>query len=263
MTAGKIVLFITVAGVAFFGCVKSDATSSSKDLKTHKDKVSYAIGLDIGKSLKQQSLALELVDLNKMKMGIQDAMGEGKPVLTDSQISETMMAFQKEMTTRHDSVQKVQGEANLKISAAFLAKNAKEPGVVTLPSGLQYKILNEGKGPKPTAASTVTVHYAGKLVDGTEFDSSIKRGQPATFPVSGVIKGWTEALQLMPTGSKWQVVIPPELGYGPTGAGKQIGPNSTLIFEVELISIADSTAAAPQMGTKMDPKMNPKMKGHP
>ena len=131
-----------------------------------------------------------------------------------------------------------EGEANQKEGDAFLAANKSKPGVVTLPSGLQYKILTAGAGPKPTAADSVVCNYRGTLINGTEFDSSYKRGQPATFPVSGVIKGWTEALQLMPVGSKWQLFVPPDLAYGARGAGSEIGPNSTLIFEVELMSIA-------------------------
>jgi FKBP-type peptidyl-prolyl cis-trans isomerase FklB len=242
MRPGKALLFIISASMVLSACNQSgNSSSTAREVTTYKDKVSYAIGLDIGKSLKQQSLEGDVVDLNKMKLGIEDAMGGAKPLMTDSQISETMMSFQKEMMARTDSLKKVKGAANETASREFLEKNGKEAGVVTLPSGLQYKVITEGKGPKPTATNTVTVHYAGTLLDGTEFDSSIKRGQPATFPVSGVIKGWTEALQLMNTGSKWKLFIPPALGYGENGAGQQIGPNATLVFEVELLAIADGS----------------------
>jgi FKBP-type peptidyl-prolyl cis-trans isomerase FklB len=244
MNTWKKALSICLSGIAMAACDKID-TKASRDLKTQKDKVSYGIGLDIGKSFKQQSLDSKDIDLDKLRIGIQDAMGGVKPLLSDSQLSETMMSFQKEMMARQDSVNRKKGEDNIKAGQDFLAKNGKEAGVVTLPDGLQYKILTPGTGKKPDSTNTVTVNYVGTLIDGTEFDSSIKRGQPVTFPVNGVIKGWTEALQLMPVGSKWKIVIPANLGYGERGAGQKIGPNSTLIFEVELISIAD--AAKPDM----------------
>jgi FKBP-type peptidyl-prolyl cis-trans isomerase FklB len=249
MTLEKFAIIAGAAAIALSACVQSDSGSASGSITTQKDKVSYAIGLDIGKSLKQQSLDLEVVDLDKLKLGMRDAMGDGKPLLSDSQVSEVMASFQKDMMARQDSIRKIKGEANQKAGKEFLAKNGAESGVVTLPSGLQYKVLTEGKGPKPTAASTVTVHYAGTLLDGTEFDSSIKRGQPATFPVTGVIPGWTEALQLMPTGSKWKLFVPSELAYGPNGAGAHIGPNAVLVFDVELLSIASGSG--------------PGMPGHP
>jgi FKBP-type peptidyl-prolyl cis-trans isomerase FklB len=243
MKFGTLISAIGVASMTLMGCQKEDTSAASRVLTTQKDKVSYGIGLDIGKSLKQQTLGDGDIDLGKLRAGIEDVLSGAKPVLSDSQLRETMMAFQKDMTTRHDSLNRVKGEANLKAGTEFLAKNGKEEGVVTLPSGLQYKVLTQGNGAKPDSTSTVTVNYAGTLLDGTEFDSSIKRGQPATFPVAGVIKGWTEVLQLMPTGSKWKVFIPSALAYGPNGAGAQIGPNSTLIFEVDLISIAEPPKA--------------------
>jgi FKBP-type peptidyl-prolyl cis-trans isomerase FklB len=243
MNTWKKALSICLSGIAIAACDKID-TKASRDLKTSKDKVSYGIGLDIGKSFKQQSLDAKDIDMDKLRIGMQDAMAGTKPLMTDSQLSETMMSFQKEMMARQDSLNRKKGEENIKAGKDFLAKNAKEPGVVTLPDGLQYKIITAGTGKKPDSTSTVTVNYTGTLIDGTEFDSSVKRGQPATFPVSGVIKGWTEALQLMPVGSKWMVYVPAELGYGERGAGQKIGPNSTLIFEVELISIADASSPA-------------------
>lgn len=238
MNTWKKALSICLSGIAMAACDKID-TKASRDLKTSKDKVSYGIGLDIGRSFKQQSLDAKDIDLDKLRIGIQDAMGGVKPLMSDSQLSETMMSFQKEMMARQDSVNRKKGEDNIKVGQDFLAKNAKEAGVVTLPDGLQYKIITAGTGKKPDSSSTVTVNYTGTLIDGTEFDSSIKRGQPVTFPVNGVIKGWTEALQLMPVGSKWMIYIPSSLGYGDHGAGQKIGPNATLIFEVELVSIAD------------------------
>jgi FKBP-type peptidyl-prolyl cis-trans isomerase FklB len=150
------------------------------------------------------------------------------------------MQLQKEMQEKQQAKAAAEGDANKKEGDAFLAANKTKEGVVTLPSGLQYKILKEGNGPRPTASDSVVCNYKGTLINGTEFDSSYKRGEPATFPVTGVIKGWTEALQLMPVGSKWQLFIPPDLAYGPRGTpGGPIGPNATLIFEVELISIKD------------------------
>ncbi|MDB5106325.1 MAG: FKBP-type peptidyl-prolyl cis-trans isomerase [Fibrobacteres bacterium] len=234
---------LAVLAFSFLACDKID-TKGSRELKTQKDKVSYGIGLDIGRSFKQQNLAVGDVDLDKLRFGINDALTGAKPAMSDSQLTETMMAFQKDMMARLDSTNKVKAAENEKAAKAFLEKNGKEPGVITTPSGLQYKVLTEGKGPKPDSSSTVTVHYVGTLLDGTEFDSSIKRGQPVSFPVGNVIKGWTEALQLMPVGSKYKLWIPPAIGYGERGAGKQIGPNSLLIFEVELISLGDATKPA-------------------
>ena len=248
---------LAVLAASFFACDKID-TKGSRELKTQKDKVSYGIGLDIGRSFKQQNLTGPDVDLDKLRMGITDAMSGAKPALSDSQLTETMMGFQKEMMARQDSTNKKKGEENATAAKAFMEKNGKEAGVITTASGLQYKILTEGKGAKPDSAATVTVHYVGTLLDGTEFDSSIKRGQPVSFPVGNVIKGWTEALQLMPVGSKWKLFIPPALGYGERGAGKQIGPNSALIFEVELISIGAATpAGAPEAPKAGKPALHP------
>ena len=192
-------------------------------LKNPKEKVSYIIGMDIGNNLKKQAID---ADPNSLLRGIQDALSGAKPLLSQEEIQETMVAFQKEMAEK----QKQKGEA-------FLSENKKKEGVKTLPSGLQYKVIKAGTGKKPKSNDTVTVNYRGTLIDGTEFDSSFRRGQPATFQVSGVIPGWTEAMQLMAEGAKWQLFIPPSLAYGETGAGNAIGPNATLIFEVELISI--------------------------
>jgi FKBP-type peptidyl-prolyl cis-trans isomerase FklB len=195
-------------------------------LKNQKEKVSYIIGMDIGNNLKKQSVD---VDPNSLARGIQDTLSGAKPLLSKEEIQETMVAFRKEMAEK----QKQQGEA-------FLSDNKKKEGVKTLPSGLQYKVVKAGTGKKPKSGDTVTVNYRGTLIDGTEFDSSFRRGQPATFPVSGVIPGWTEALQLMQEGAKWQLFIPANLAYGERGAGSVIGPNATLIFEIELISVQEN-----------------------
>jgi len=244
MRIRKWVSALGMAGMFLTGCNQSGGSHASRELVTDKDKVSYAIGLDIGRSLQQQSIDTTAIDLTKLHFGIQDVLQGSKQLLTDSQLNEVMMGFQQKMMKQQDSLRTVKADSNKKAGEEFLAKNAKEEGVVTLPSGLQYKVITEGKGKKPDSSSTVTVHYTGTLLDGTEFDSSVKRGQPATFPVKGVIPGWTEALPLMAVGSKWKLFIPPSSAYGANGAGQQIGPNSTLIFEVELLSIADAASAS-------------------
>jgi FKBP-type peptidyl-prolyl cis-trans isomerase FklB len=204
-------------------------------LTTQKQKASYAIGLNIGKSMHKDSVD---VDPNILLRGMKDGLAGNKPLLTDDEARAAMVALQADLRKKGEEKMLIQGEANKKEGDAFLAENKSKEGVVTLPSGLQYKILKEGTGPKPAATDSVVCNYKGTLLDNTEFDSSYKRGQPATFPVSGVIKGWTEALQLMPVGSKWQLFIPPDLAYGTRGGpGGGIGPNATLVFEVELMSI--------------------------
>jgi FKBP-type peptidyl-prolyl cis-trans isomerase len=180
--------------------------------------------------------------------GLKDALAAGKMLMTDDEARAALMQLQAEVRNKQQEKMKVAGEMNKKEGAEFLEANKTKEGVVTLPSGLQYKILTEGTGPKPAATDTVVCNYRGTLISGTEFDSSYKRGQPASFPVNGVIKGWTEALQLMPVGSKWQLFVPAELGYGDRGAGGEIGPGATLIFEVELLSIQgkDKSEVAPK-----------------
>ncbi len=205
-------------------------------LKEQKDKVSYSIGMNIGNNLKKQSID---VNPDALVSGIKDAFSGGKALMTEQEVNDTLMAFQKEMTAKQAERLKELVEKNKKEGEAFLADNKKKEGVITLPSGLQYKIIKEGTGETPKLTDTVTTNYRGTLIDGTEFDSSYRREQPATFPVKGVIAGWTEALQLMKVGSKWQVFIPSNLAYGERGAGRDIGPNATLIFEVELLSIKE------------------------
>jgi FKBP-type peptidyl-prolyl cis-trans isomerase FklB len=211
-------------------------------LKTEKDKTSYAIGMNIGKSVSKNSVE---IDPNIVARGIKDSIAGSKTLLTDDEAKTVMAAFQTEMRKKVEDKMQEEGAKNKKEGGAFLDANKTKDGVVTLPSGLQYKVLTQGSGPKPTAQDTVECNYKGTLIDGTEFDSTAKHGgKPATFPVSGVIKGWTEALQLMPVGSNWQLFIPGDLAYGQRGAGGVIGPNATLIFEVELLSIQPKPAAA-------------------
>jgi FKBP-type peptidyl-prolyl cis-trans isomerase FklB len=209
-------------------------------LKTDKDKVSYAIGVNIGKSMRKDAVD---IDPTIFSRGMKDALGGGKLLLTDDEMKIALTKLQGELRAKQEEAMKKAGEINKKAGDDFLAQNKTKEGIVALPDGLQYKILKEGTGPKPAATDSVVCNYRGTLLDGTEFDSSYKRGQPATFPVSGVIKGWTEAVQLMPVGSKWQLFVPAELAYGNRGAGPDIGPNSTLIFEVELLSIQNKAAA--------------------
>jgi FKBP-type peptidyl-prolyl cis-trans isomerase FklB len=215
---------------------KSTASSATKSttgatapvLTTNKQKDSYALGANIGRQLAGQHLTPEQLDSIVFLRGFRDALAGGaKPLeLSDDQIKAALA-----------DLQNAGGEANLKKGEEFLAENKAKPGVVTTPSGLQYKIIKAGTGPKPAATDTVLCDYRGTLIDGKEFDSSYKRGQAAAFPVNRVIKGWTEALQMMPVGSKWELFIPPDLAYGANGAGPDIGPNATLVFEVELHSI--------------------------
>lgn len=203
-------------------------------LKTDKEKASYAIGANIGKSMKKEGVDLDPAIIAR---GIKDAFGGGKLLLTDEQAQAALVAFSGAMKKKQEAQLALVATTNEKEGQAFLAANKTKPGVVTLPSGLQYKILTPGTGSKPTTADTILCNYRGTLLNGTEFDASEKHGGPATIPVGGVIKGWTEALQLMPVGSKWELYIPPDLAYGNRQAGPDIGPNATLIFDVELVSI--------------------------
>jgi FKBP-type peptidyl-prolyl cis-trans isomerase FklB len=213
---------------------KVSAASAEAILKNKAGKLSYALGVTVGKQL--STLKID-VDQKMLAQGARDGMVAGKMLLTEEQMKASLDALTAELMKKQADDAKVAGEKNKTEGDAFLAKNKEDKDVVTLPSGLQYKILKAGDGKKPKAEETVEVNYRGTLIDGTEFDSSYKRGQTATFPVNGVIKGWTEALQLMPVGSKWQLFIPSELAYGPRGSGPVIGPNAVLVFEVELIAI--------------------------
>jgi FKBP-type peptidyl-prolyl cis-trans isomerase FklB len=226
-------------------------------LKTPKEKFSYALGMNLGASMHKQGVE---VDPSALAQGMRAAMAGGKTLLTQEEAQAAIMQVQADVRKKQQEKSQAEGEANKKEGDAFLAANKAKEGVITLPSGLQYKILKEGTGPKPTASDTVVCNYRGTLVNGTEFDSSFKRGQPATFPVTGVIKGWTEALQLMPVGSKWQLILPSTLAYGDRGAGGEIGPNATLIFEVELLSIQEKPKAEekPKVEDQSKPEDKPK-----
>jgi FKBP-type peptidyl-prolyl cis-trans isomerase len=221
-------------GSATDGKAPAAKTQSPTTLSTPKDKLSYAIGLNIGRSLQKDDIG---VDPEIVAQGFKDALSGGKTLLTDEEAKAAIVALQADLRKKQEETMKAAGEANKKQGDAFLAANKAKEGVVTLPSGLQYKIVTPGTGPKPAATDTVVCNYRGTLIDGTEFDSSYKRGQPATFPVGQVIPGWTEALQLMPVGSKWQLFIPPDLAYGERSPSPVIGVNSTLIFDIELLSI--------------------------
>jgi FKBP-type peptidyl-prolyl cis-trans isomerase FklB len=222
--------FFAVIGILF---LVSQVTGQEKlVLKNQKEKISYILGMDIGNNLKRQSID---VDTSILARGVKDAFSGSQPLLTEQDIRETMAAFQKEMMAKQEELAK----KNKKEGEAFLAGNKKKEGVKILSSGLQYKVVKAGTGKKPKLTDTVTVNYRGTLINGTEFDSSLRRGQPASFQVNGVIPGWTEALQLMEEGAKWQLFIPSNLAYGERGAGRDIGPNATLIFDIELISIQE------------------------
>jgi len=223
------------------GTAKSGTASGVTALTTDKQKASYAIGMNVGGGMKRQGID---VDTAALVQGLKDTLAGNKPLMTEAEASAAIMKLQGEMQAKAQAKSKQEGEANQKEGEVFLAGNKSKEGVVTLPSGLQYKILKEGTGAKPTASDSVVCNYRGTLINGTEFDSSYKRGEPATFPVGRVIRGWTEALQLMPVGSKWQLFIPSDLAYGAQGTpGGPIGPNSTLIFEVELLSIKEKAPA--------------------
>jgi FKBP-type peptidyl-prolyl cis-trans isomerase FklB len=217
---------VALSGAAF--------AAEAPELKGDKEKLSYSIGMEIGGNLKTQSVE---VDPDLLAKGVKDSYGGGKTLLTVDEARLAITTFQKALMAKKAETMRILAEKNKADGEKFLAENAKKEGVKALPSGLQYKEIAPGTGKSPKSTDTVTTHYKGTLIDGTEFDSSYKRGEPATFPVSGVIPGWAEALQLMKEGAKWQLFVPSDLAYGEQGAGREIGPNTTLIFEVELISV--------------------------
>ena len=227
----------------------------SPQLKDQKDKVSYSIGLNIGFNLNRQNVQ---INPDVLAAGIKDAIA-GKPQLTTDQVKEVMTTFEKDMQQK----QKAAGEKNASEGAKFIEENKKKEGVKTTASGLQYKAIKEGTGAQPKATDTVTVNYRGTLINGTEFDSSYKRGEPASFPLNGVIKGWTEGLQLMKVGSKYQFFVPPNLAYGERTVGPDIAPNSTLIFEVELLDAKPAPTPAPPVSPKTSPPAPPSPKPSP
>ena len=221
--------WLVVLGVILLA---SECTGEPKAPKTEKDKVNYGIGVSVGRNIKQQGVE---VDVDMVVKGLKDELSGKKLLMSEDELRKTMTAFQQNL--RQKQIEEIKKAAldNKQEGDAFLADNKKKEGVVTLPSGLQYKILKAGEGKKPATEDTVEVRYRGTLIDGKEFDSS--GAETRTFKVSGVISGWREALQLMPVGSKWQLVVPPQLAYGERGLGRVIGPNATLIFEVELVGV--------------------------
>ncbi|MEN9826785.1 MAG: hypothetical protein RI953_2530 [Pseudomonadota bacterium] len=203
-------------------------------LNSQLEKVSYIIGLDIGRNLANQGID---VDAKALSLGVADALGDAEPKITESEMQTIMTAFQSEMEQKQARIQSAQSEKNVTDGKAFLEINRMKEGVVALASGLQYREVKAGSGRSPKPTDKVTTHYKGTLLDGTTFDSSYERGEPATFPVNGVIAGWTEALQLMKEGAVWELYIPADLAYGARGAGGKIGPHATLVFTVELIRV--------------------------
>lgn len=204
-------------------------------LKTQKERESYSIGVGVAKNIQAQQIE---VDVELVVKGLKDSLSGGKLLMTEDELRATIRRVQAETKMKQDQAQRIASLENKKAGAAFLAENKKKEGVVTLPSGLQYKVLKAGDGKKPTEADQVECRYRGALINGTEFDSSDRSGQPTvTMPVKGLVPGVREALKLMPAGSQWQLFIPPELAYGTQGAGQEIGPNATLVFEIELVAI--------------------------
>ncbi|MEP6823123.1 MAG: FKBP-type peptidyl-prolyl cis-trans isomerase [Chthoniobacterales bacterium] len=252
----------SIISFALLALTSTGFAQGTTDLKTEKDKVSYSIGLDIGSTFKKQAMD---INLDVLMAGLKDAVDGKKAAMTDDEVKATMAAYSKSMMEKQAAKAKEESGKNKAVGEKFLAENKTKEGVKVVPVkvpaepgdaagekektvDLQYKVLKEGSGASPKETDTVVVQYKGTLIDGKEFDSSYKRNEPATFPVNRVIKGWTEGLQLMKPGAKYQFFIPSELAYGERGAGQDIGPNETLIFEVELVSIKAPEAAAPAPG---------------
>ncbi len=221
-----------VLGIVYLSgvCLAGEAAKIASD----KERINYSIGYQIGGDFKRQGID---IDPDIVVKGIRDAQAGTKPLMTPEEMNKTLVDLKAKVVAAQREEQKKVARKNLAAGKTFLSKNEKKEGVTTLPSGLQYKVIEKGSGSSPKKTDNVTVHYKGTLIDGTEFDSSYRRGKPATFRVDGVIAGWTEALKRMKPGAKWQLFIPPDLAYGERGAGQRIGPNSTLIFEVELIRV--------------------------
>lgn len=215
------------------------AANDAVVLNSDKDKLSYSIGADLGKNFKKQSID---INVEAMAKGMQDGMSGGKLVMTDEQMKESLNKFQKDLMAKRNSEFNAKASENKAKGETFLNQNKAKEGVVSLPSGLQYKIVTKGEGAKPSKDDMVTVEYTGTLINGQVFDSTEKTGKPATFKVSQVIPGWTEALQLMPAGSTWEVFVPASLAYGSRSVGGPIGPNETLIFKIHLINVKKSDA---------------------
>jgi FKBP-type peptidyl-prolyl cis-trans isomerase FklB len=243
----------------------TDNTPPSSALKDDKDKISYSLGIDIGRTLQRLELDLNIPALSQ---GIADVLGNKPKALTDEQVQQTLQAFQQQMMRKQQEAMskkqdemKVVAEKNKADGKKFLDDNAKKPGVKTTASGLQYKVIKEGTGDKPTDTDTVETTYRGTTIDGKEFDSSAKHGTSSTLPVNGVIKGWTEALKMMPVGSKWQIYVPAELAYGDEGYGDDIPPGSTLVFDLELLNIKKSGNNPPGPNVQPDSAADKKPAG--
>ncbi|CEG56267.1 FKBP-type peptidyl-prolyl cis-trans isomerase N-terminal domain-containing protein [Legionella fallonii] len=232
---------IKLVAAAVMGLAMSTAMAATDatSLTTDKDKLSYSIGADLGKNFKTQGIDINPEVLAK---GMQDGMSGAQLILTEQQMKDVLNKFQKDLMAKRSAEFNKKADENKTKGEAFLKENKAKPGIVSLPSGLQYKIIESGNGSKPGKTDTVTVEYTGRLIDGTVFDSTEKTGKPATFQVSQVIPGWTEALQLMPAGSTWEIYVPSGLAYGPRSVGGPIGPNETLIFKIHLISVKKASA---------------------
>jgi len=249
----KTLATLVALAVLVAGCDKApdEAKTDVEDivaLETQEQKLSYIFGQNIGSQFKTEAMD---IDISVFSQGVKDALDEAEPKLAEDEVMTVLQKFQEEKMAEHQKMFDEQTTKNKAEGDAFLQENAAKEDVVTLESGLQYKVISEGEGEAPSADSVVEVHYKGTLIDGTEFDSSFKRGVPATFGVNQVIPGWTEALMLMKEGAKWELYIPPSLAYGPGGAGGMIGPEQTLIFEVELLNAnaeekAEGEAATPE-----------------
>lgn len=226
------VWFFAALALALAAC--SGQQTEVTSLETFQDSLSYSIGVDIGRGLARQDIVIDPAILGQ---GLREAYADSAKLLTPEEVQGVLIAFQQQAEATQREAAMAKSQVNKEAGEKLLVENAKKDGVITLPSGLQYRIIRKGDGPKPKATDKVKVHYKGELVDGTIFDSSYQRGEPVVFPVSGLIDGWTEALQLMPVGSKWELVIPPSLAYGDRGAGGTIAPESTLRFEMELLGI--------------------------
>jgi FKBP-type peptidyl-prolyl cis-trans isomerase len=224
--------FTAVAAIFMGAC----NAGSSADLESFEGRASYAIGVNIGTSLKQDNVPL---DMDAFIQGVSDVLEDREPQLTNEEVGEALRELTRNLQVARAQEMGEASQRNIDEGQAYLVENGQREGVTTTESGLQYEVITQGSGPTPSAADRVSVHYRGTLIDGTEFESSYERGEPATFPVNGVINGWIEALQLMPVGSKYRLVIPSDLAYGERGSGANIGPNATLIFEVELLEIVE------------------------